>query len=325
MFYRLLFLAALVAFFHWVCRFASRKFRLTDLSRKSVLITGCDSGFGKALARQLGQQGIQVYAACLTANGQKDFEKVKNVTSFLMDVTSEKSIQEAYTFVSKKLGSGALWGLVNNAGVLRGGAFECTLARDWHLQMNVNVIGLAQVTQIFLPLLRRGKGARIVNISSVAGRFAMPGAASYSATKFAVQGLSDSLRREVDVWGIKVIIIEPGVMRTPLWDVPFDKKKMEEDISQLPAEIKQLYGMDYFEEGFESSKKLVEKLANDPQLVVDVLDEALTTKYPLTRYSIGRDAPVWMFLAYAPTWVSDFLLSLDKSKPIPAALKKKNK
>jgi len=325
MFYRLLFLLGLVAAFHWVCRFASRKFRLPDLSRKAVLITGCDSGFGKSLAKQLAAKGIQVYAACLTPAGQKEFEKVKGVTAIPMDVSSEKSVHEAYALVSKKLGNNALWGIVNNAGVLRGGAFECTLQRDWHLQFNVNVIGLAHVTQVFLPLLRRVQGSRIVNISSVAGRFSMPGTASYSATKYAVQGLSDALRREMKVWGIKVIIIEPGVMKTPLWDVPFDKKRMQADIDQLSPEVQELYGMDYFEEGFESSKKLVEKLANDPQLVVDVLEEALTTKYPLTRYTVGKDSPLWIFLSYAPTWLSDFLLGLDKSNPIPAALKKKNK
>lgn len=239
-----------------------------------------------------------------------------------MDVTSPQSVKAGVEFVSQSLRpKQGLWGLVNNAGVLRGGAFECTPLSDWQLQFNVNVLGMASVTQAFLPLLRKEKG-RIINISSVAGRFAFPGTCSYSASKFAVQGFSDSLRRELAMWGVKVIIIEPGVMRTPLWDVPFDKKRMQESMAGIPKDIFDLYGDEFFERSFDASKEMISKLSNDPQLVVDVLEEALTTKYPLTRYSIGKDTYLWFFLAYAPTWLSDFLLTLDKKKPIPAALKK---
>lgn len=318
-------LVAVIAAFHWLCRFASRSFRLSHLRDRAVLITGCDSGFGKALTKQLSSKGITVFAACLTEQGKKDLSNVKNVNAFLMDVTSQQSVKDGFSYVSKQLKpKQGLWGLVNNAGVLRGGVHECTPHSDFQLQLNVNVLGMAYVTQTFLPLLRLSKG-RIINISSVAGRFAFPGTCAYSASKFAVQGFSDSLRRELAVWGVKVIIVEPGIMRTPLWDVPFDKKKMLDGVKEIPEDIINLYGMEYFEKSYEASKEMVSKLSSDPQLVVDVLEEALTTSYPLTRYSIGKDTYLWFFLAYAPTWFSDLLLRLDPNKPVPAALKGKSK
>jgi len=293
---------------------------MTNVKDKAVLITGCDSGFGKALTQQLSAKGVPVFAACLTEHGKKDLEKVKNVQAFIMDVTKQEAVKAGVEFVTKNLKTGqVLWGLINNAGVLRGGSIECTSMNDFNLQLEVNVIGMARVTQLFLPLLRKSKG-RIVNISSVAGRFAFPGTCAYSASKFAVQGFSDSLRREMAIWGIKVIIVEPGVMRTPLWDVPFDKKKMLENLKEFPEEVIATYGTDYFEKGYNASKEMIAKLASDPQLVVDVLDEAVTTQFPLTRYSVGKDIPLWFFLAYIPTWLSDFLLSLDPSQPRPAAL-----
>jgi NAD(P)-dependent dehydrogenase (short-subunit alcohol dehydrogenase family) len=314
-----------VVLFHWVCRWVSRTFRLAAYNDKAVLITGCDSGFGKALTKQLASKGFTVFAACLTDPGKKDLDGVKNVKAFKMDVTSQQSVKEGFDYVKKNLKSGqGLWGLVNNAGVLRGGIHECTPHSDFELQLNVNVLGMAFVSQVFMPLVRLSKG-RIVNISSVAGRFAFPGTCAYSASKFAVQGFSDSLRREMAMWGVKVILVEPGVMKTPLWDVPFDDKKMLDNVKGIPEDVLNLYGMDFFKKSFENSKEMIAKLSNDPQLVVDLLDEALTTKYPLTRYSAGKDTYLWYFLAYAPTWVSDTLLTLDKKRPVPAALQQKSK
>jgi len=292
---------------------------MTKLDDKNVLITGCDSGFGKALALQLSKKGVKVFAACLTEKGKTDFDGTKNVEAFLMDVSKPESVQNGVNFVKSKAPEG-LWGLVNNAGVLRGGLLETSSNDDMYLQFNVNVYGMVDVTRSCISLLRKKKG-RVVNISSVAGRFAMPATSLYSATKFAVQGLSDSLRRELHIWGVKVIIVEPGIMRTPLWDVPFDKQKMESNLKHLPDEVRELYGIEYFEKSYNSSKEMVGRMWNDPQMVVDILDEALTSNFPLTRYSIGKDTYFWFFMAYAPTWFSDLLLRLD-SKDVPAALQK---
>jgi len=305
--------------FHILCRVVSRKWRMSDLSNKAVLITGCDSGFGKALTQQLASKGISVFAACLTEQGKNDLGKVKNVQAFQMDVTKDESVKAGVEFVTKNLKGQVLWGVVNNAGVLRGGVLELSSLKDFNLQLDVNVVGMARVCQQFLPLLRHSKG-RIVNISSVAGRFAFPGTCGYSASKFAVQGFSDSLRRELAVWGVKVVIVEPGVMRTPLWDVPFNQEKMREDLKAFPESIFNSYGMEFFEKSLQSSKDMIGSLASDPQLVVDVLDEALTTKFPLTRYSIGKDVPIWFGLTYFPTWLSDFILTLDNKRPVPADL-----
>jgi len=203
---------------------------------------------------------------------------------------------------------------------------ETSLSSDWRLLFDVNVLGMAFVTKSFINLLRPQKG-RIVNIASVCGRFAMRGTSAYCGTKYAVEGISDALRREVCTWGLKVIIIEPGVMRTPIFDVTFDEKQLDIVYNQLSEEIQELYGKEFFVQGREQSKELIDKLSNDPQMVVDTLEEALTTNFPLTRYSVGRDIPLWFFLTYAPTWLTDFLLKIDPKQPVPKALgpnKKKN-
>jgi len=239
-----------------------------------------------------------------------------------MDVTSPQSVKDGLAYVSGKVNpKQGLWGVVNNAGVLRGGYLEVTPVSDLQLQLTVNVVGMARVSQAFAHLLRTGKG-RLVNISSVAGRFAFPGTSGYSASKYAVQGLSDSLRRELAMWGIKVIIIEPGAVKTAIWNVPFNKQQMMDSLKDIPKEVFDLYGVDFFEKSLEASKKVIDMFENSPQLIVDVLDESLTAKYPLTRYSVGKETYLWFFLAYAPTWLSDFMLSNDPYRVVPAALNK---
>jgi len=316
---QLFYLFVFLLVFHWACRFVSRKLRL-DIKGKSVLITGCDSGFGKALTIQLAGKGITVFAACLTEAGKKDLDTVKNVDAFLLDVTSPQSIKDGLAYVSGKAKQG-LWGVVNNAGVLRGGYLEVTPIRDLQLQLTVNVVGMASISQAFTPLLRAGKG-RLVNISSVSGRFGWPGTSGYTASKYAVQGLSDCLRRELAMWGIKVIIIEPGAVKTGIWAVPFNKQQLMDSLKDLPKETLDLYVVDFFEKSLENSKKAIDMFENDPQLITDILDESLTARFPLTRYSVGKEIPLWWFLAYTPTWLSDFLISLDPGRVLPAALGK---
>jgi len=287
------------------------------------MITGCDSGFGKAITLQLaGLRGVTVFAACLTEAGKKELSTVKNVDAFLMDVTSPQSVKDGLAYVSGKVNpKQGLWGVINNAGVLRGGLLEVTSVRDLQLQLNVNVVGMATVSQAFISLLRTGKG-RLVNISSVSGRFGWPGTSGYSASKYAVQGLSDCLRRELSMWGIKVIIVEPGAVKTAIWNVPFNKDQLMDSLKDIPKEVFDLYGIEFFEQSLENSKKAIDLFENDPQLITDILDETLTARFPLTRYSVGKEIPLWWFLAYAPTWLSDFLIGLDPGRVLPAGVKK---
>lgn len=304
-----------------VASFLLSKLRVSQLTRRSVLITGCDSGFGLLTTHRLSRKGVKVFAACLTEEGVQKLSKSPNVTPFLMDVTNPESVQKAFEFIQPKCPNG-LWGVINNAGVLRSGALEIMPISHWQLQMNVNVLGIAIVTRTFFPLLLKAKG-RVVNIASVAGRFATAGTSGYNASKFAVEGLSDSWRREFKIWGIKVILIEPGIMKTPLWDVPMKEAEFDGVWNSLTEDQQKRYGKDYFVQTEKTAKDLIRKLGGDPQLVVNALDDAITCRYPNTRYTVGKDAVLWVGLSYLPVPVADFLISKVMKSPPPACFQRK--
>src|SRR5262245_5535409 len=178
-----------------------------------IVITGASSGIGRAM--RLDQLGFHVFAG---VRNPADGDALKSKSSerlspVLLDVTSEDSIARA----ARSIGDAPIAGLVNNAGIAVGGPLEMVPIPLWRKQFEVNVIGQVAVTQAFLPLLRVGRG-RIVNIGSIAGRSALPFTSPYCSSKFALEGLSDSLRMELRQWGISVSIVEPGSIRTPIWE-----------------------------------------------------------------------------------------------------------
>jgi NAD(P)-dependent dehydrogenase (short-subunit alcohol dehydrogenase family) len=293
-----------------------------NLKGKTVLITGCDSGFGKATAEQLAAKDMKVLAACLTDKGVETLKSVANITPFLMDVSKDESVAKGMEFVKQNAPNG-LWAVLNNAGLLRGGLLETSSLDDWKLQFEVNVFGMVRVTKLALPLLRKA-GGRVVNVASVAGRFSMPGVAAYNCTKYSVEALSDTLRRECAGQGVKVIMIEPGVMKTPLWDVPFDQSANAKQWDSFSPECREYYGKEFFEKSYTSSKALIGKMAGNPQTVVNGMINAITSKYPLFRYTLGWDTPFWLFMAMAPATLTDFLLEKDAERngTQPAGVKK---
>jgi NAD(P)-dependent dehydrogenase (short-subunit alcohol dehydrogenase family) len=184
--------------------------------RGGVVVTGASTGIGRETARMLAALGFEVFG---TVRRSEDAEAVRadGVTPVFMDVTDGASIQTARESVKAVLGTRPLVGLVNNAGVQAAGPLELLPLEELRAVLEVNVIGLVGVTQTFLPDLRGSKG-RIVNMSSVSGRIAMPFAGPYCASKFALEAISDSLRRELIGSGVLVIVIQPGSVRTPIWD-----------------------------------------------------------------------------------------------------------
>jgi NAD(P)-dependent dehydrogenase (short-subunit alcohol dehydrogenase family) len=216
----------------------------------NILITGCDMGFGRETALRLDRKGFNVYAACLSEKGKTDLEKASGtgrINAFMMDVRDTKSIEKAYEHVKKTLPKGVgLWGLVNNAGIMqrRLGPAEWTSREDYQLCCDVNIFGLAEVTRIFLPLLKLTKG-RIVNTASVAGRVGFPGSAAYVVSKYGVEGYSETLRPELIVYGIKVHIVEPGFHRTNLLNIEAMQKGTKESWDRLSPELKEEYPPDY--------------------------------------------------------------------------------
>ncbi|MFN3960518.1 MAG: SDR family oxidoreductase [Parvularculaceae bacterium] len=182
---------------------------------KPVLVTGASSGIGYASALLLAQKGFRVFAA---ARSQEKLQALAvraqgRITPVALDVTNSASIAEAMGIIAD---SGArLYGLVNNAGVSVTGPIEETPLDDWRRQFETNVFAVVAMTQAALPAMREAREGRIVNIGSVAGRIVAPFMGAYGASKHALEGLTDALRREVGRFGVKVSLIRPGFINTP--------------------------------------------------------------------------------------------------------------
>lgn len=246
----------------------------------------------------------------------------------VVDVTNRADVAKAARFVQDNLDGHKMWAVINNAGVLRGGAIDTQPFSDWQLQMNVNVFGIVHVTRAFLPMLIESKG-RVVNIASVAGYVALADTSSYSASKFAVEGMSDALRRELKPWGVTVTIVEPGIMKTPLWDVPLSEDELlRRQFDDCPAEVQAKYGKAFTVAKHRAAGKLVGLVAGNPQQVVDRLDACVRNRHTGARYGVGIDIVWFDLLKYAPVCVSDWLLEMQEKVLMggvkAAALTKKN-
>ena len=228
-----------------------------------------------------------------------------SLTPITLDVTDERSITRSVEAVQRVVGEGGLGGLVNNAGIVIGSPLEVIPLSQLRKQLEVNVIGQIAVTQAFLPLLRRGRG-RIVNMGSIAGRGTIPLLGPYSASKYALEALTDALRMELQPWGIQVSIIEPGAIATPIWEK--SAKEAEGLEASASEEAKALYG--------EAVVRIRDAIAQAsqraiaPEAVVRVVHHALTASRPHTRYLVGSDAKLraWM-VKWLPDRVQDRLLA----------------
>ncbi|HVF10558.1 MAG TPA: SDR family NAD(P)-dependent oxidoreductase, partial [Abditibacteriaceae bacterium] len=184
------------------------------MSRPAVLVTGASTGIGAACALHLDEIGFQVFAGVRqAAAGLELRDKAANrLTPLMLDITSTASIAEAVGTIQAATG-GVLHGLVNNAGIVVAGPLEYVPVEEVRRQLEINVVGQVAVTQGVLPLLRAGRG-RIVNIGSISGRSALPFMGPYSASKFALEAITDALRVALRPWQIRVSIIEPGAVAT---------------------------------------------------------------------------------------------------------------
>jgi NAD(P)-dependent dehydrogenase (short-subunit alcohol dehydrogenase family) len=254
------------------------------VSKGYVLVTGTSSGIGEASARHLAGLGFNVFAGVRKA---EDGERVAGprIEPVIIDVTDDASVTSAAETIGAAVGNGGLAGLVNNAGIAVAGPLEFIDIAEFQRQLDVNVTGVLRTTQAMLPHLRNARG-RIVNISSIGGRVAIPLVGPYAASKFALEGMSDSLRRELRPWGMHVAVIEPGAVATPIWDKGADQA--EELDRDAPPEVRERYG-----EVIEAVRKASEKNRTDgvpPQEVAEAVAHALTADKPKTRYLVGRDA-----------------------------------
>jgi NAD(P)-dependent dehydrogenase (short-subunit alcohol dehydrogenase family) len=249
----------------------------------TVLVTGASSGIGEATALHLKELGFDPVGAVRKDADAERLES-KGLRTVKLDVTDADSIAAARA----SLGDGPLAGLVNNAGVAVAAPLEFLPIDQLRHQLEINLVGQVAVTQQFLPALRAGRG-RIVNVSSIGGRLALPLVGAYAASKFALEGISDSLRRELVPHGVDVILIEPGGVKTPIWSK--GNETADQIQAGLPPEAEQLYGP-MVEALRRESTRIAEQSGMEPRVVAEVIGKALTSDKPRTRYLVGRDAKV---------------------------------
>jgi NAD(P)-dependent dehydrogenase (short-subunit alcohol dehydrogenase family) len=273
-----------------------------------AVITGASTGIGRGVALRLDREGWRVFAGVRKAQDGERLaaEAGPRLVPLILDVTDAGNIATAASTVAEALGPGAgLNGLVNNAGIAISGPVEFVPIDDWRRQLEVNVIGQVAVTQAFLPLLRSAKG-RIVNIGSIGGRSSTPFVGPYAASKYALEGINDALRRELRKWGMWVAIVEPGAIATPIWEK--GRAEARAALDALPAAGRELYGRD-----LENVERTVERVAASglpPEQVADAILHALTASRPRARYLIGREAKARVLAeALLPVRAFDFVIA----------------
>jgi NAD(P)-dependent dehydrogenase (short-subunit alcohol dehydrogenase family) len=280
---------------------------------KNVLVTGASSGIGRATVRRLDAAGWKVFAgvrkeedaAALRAESSERLEPV------MLDVLDADAIAAAAERIGAE--AGGLDGLVDNAGGAVPGPLEALPIEDFRRQVELNLTAQLAVTQAMLPAIRTARG-RIVMVSSMGGRVALPFTGAYHAAKFGLEGLGDSLRQELAPWGIKVVLIEPGSIDTPIWS------RGEEDadkiLSGASPRLHELYGA-----ALDKYRKVVKDTAErgiPPEKVAAKIEHALDASRPRSRYLIGIDAQVMARLKpFVPTPVFDRVIAQAMGFPKP--------
>lgn len=272
---------------------------------QAVLVTGAGKGIGAAVTERLAELGLMVFAGVRsTADSDRWREHAGGLVHPLrLEVTDEASIAAAAQELGAVLQGRTLLGVVNNAGIAVAGPLEFLPIRELRRQLEVNVIGQIAVTQAVLPLLRQSRG-RVVNIGSIAGLNALPLTGAYAASKFALEALTDSLRMELMPAGVDVVIIEPGVIATPIWETSL--KLGDELLKEMPEAAFTYYGRI-----IEAVKRRAARGPGGlpPRVVADAVVHALTARRPKTRYLIGRDARRRALLQKLPDRLRDRLIA----------------
>lgn len=267
---------------------------------KNVLVTGTSTGIGRSTALGLAASGWRVFAGVRkTADAESlRAEAEGELVPIQLDVASEESVIAGIRTLADATG-GQLHGLINNAGVYLGGPLELMKPEEIELTFRVNVIGLLSVTRACLPLLRAAQG-RIINISSISGLVALPGVSVYAGSKHAVEAITDALRVELQPFGIKVIAVEPGGIKTPIWEKGAARDAAAPEDPATRA-VRELYA---------PIVKLLSKLnakpgGLPPEAVVEIVAAALESSRPKNRYLVGSDAKALSLLDRLPDALRD--------------------
>lgn len=251
--------------------------------KKTVLITGASAGIGRATAIYLAENGYDVYGAARRVEKLAEL-KAYGIKPIALDVTEDKSVEACVEQIFQE--AGAIDILVNNAGFGSEGAIEEVSKHDAKYQMEVNVFGAMHLTQLVLPKMRQNSYGKIINISSVGGKIALPLGGWYHASKFAIEGLSDSLRMEVKPFGIDVIVIEPGGVKSEWGDIAIENLVRVSGNAAYKDMAK----------GAEKSFRRTEANNAEPIVIARLIKKAIEVSKPRTRYAGGNMAKPLLFL-----------------------------
>ena len=280
---------------------------------RTALVTGASSGIGRATVRRLDGAGWKVFAGVRKAEDAAALreEGSERLEPLMLDVLDPEAIAAAAERVGVE--PGGLDGLVDNAGAAVAGPLEALPIEDFRRQVELSLTAQLAVTQATLPAIRVARG-RIVLISSMGGRVALPMTGAYHAAKFGLEGLGDSLRQELAPWGIKVVLIEPGSIDTPIW--PRGEEDADRIFAKAPARTRELYGA-----AVERYRQVVRDTAErgvPPEKVAARIEHTLEARRPRARYPVGLDAQVMTRLKpLLPTPVFDRLIARTMAFPKP--------
>jgi NAD(P)-dependent dehydrogenase (short-subunit alcohol dehydrogenase family) len=250
---------------------------------KVVLVTGCSSGIGRATALHLAARGHTVYASARRPDSIADLER-DGCRLLSLDVTDETSRVEAVRAIEAE--HGAVGVLVNNAGYSQSGAVETVPLDDVRRQFETNVFGLVRMCQLVLPKMREQRWGKLVNLSSMGGRFTFPGGGFYHATKYAVEAISDALRFEVKGFGVDVVIVQPGLIRTSFGEVAATAVGNAEEADPYTV---------FNERVAQATRDIYVKgparhLGGGPETVAKTIERAITAESPKIRYRVTPSA-----------------------------------
>jgi NAD(P)-dependent dehydrogenase (short-subunit alcohol dehydrogenase family) len=278
---------------------------------RAIVVTGASSGIGQACAIRLDELGFKVFAG---VRKESDGAVLAGKTSerlapLLLDITEAASIASAARLIEEATGEQGLFGLVNNAGIAIAGPLEFLPIEELRRQFEVNVVGQVAVTQAFLPMLRKARG-RIVNIGSVSGRLSVPLLGPYCASKFALEALTAALRMELRPWGIRVSLIEPAGIATPIWDKSL---ALGDNLAAtLPIEAQECYGKLISAQRNRAIKASTHGIPVGK--IVRPVVHALTSSKPKTRYIVGSTTRMGELLRLLPDHLQERVILRQLSR-----------
>jgi NAD(P)-dependent dehydrogenase (short-subunit alcohol dehydrogenase family) len=256
-------------------------------NQRVAVVTGGTSGIGHEISLTLARNGFVIYATVRNPNKSENIKSLAEkenipLKTLMLDVTDDKSVKNAIQSITDE--SSRIDVLVNNAGYGLFGAFEDLTFEEIKAQYETNVFGVIRVTQAVLPIMRKQKSGVIVNISSVVGRYGVPGESAYASTKFAIEGLSESMAYELEPFGVKVVLVEPGVIRTSFFNSRVASKKSQNPNSPYS----------HLMQNVDTRFKNMLENGSSADVVAKVVLKAVTSENPSLRYLAGKDVETWI-------------------------------